>query len=252
MMYKILANTQFLGKDVVYLTECHSTNDFAMDLVRCERATHGMLIWTPNQLKGKGQRGNRWFTEPNKNLTFSVILKHESFDVSDIFRLNIAVSLAVHQVLKRFVHSISIKWPNDFLDPKEGKIGGMLIENSISGQQVLYSVVGLGINVNQLQFPFPGATSLSLLAARDIDLKPLLEQLLESIERSYMALKYKGARGLIQDYLAHLYRFQQWAMYDDGDQFEGKIVGVEADGKLILQKQNGETHRYSFKSIRFV
>ncbi|MCC5937896.1 MAG: biotin--[acetyl-CoA-carboxylase] ligase [Lunatimonas sp.] len=251
-MYKILANTQNLGKDVVYLTECHSTNDVALEFIRSGKASHGMVFWTQKQTKGKGQRGNSWFSEPDKNLTFSIVLKHSALDVSSIFLLNVAVSLAVHAVLREFIDSILIKWPNDFVDAKKGKIGGMLIENSISGHQVEYSVIGLGINVNQSQFPFPGATSLSLLANREFSLESLIQDLLLSMETNYMKVVRGEVSTLLPAYLNHLYRFQQWAMYDDGAAFEGKIVGVSSDGRLLVQKQNGETHRYSLKSIKFL
>lgn len=251
-MHKILANTQFLGKDVVYLTECHSTNDVALEFVRSGKATHGMVFWTLKQTKGKGQRGSSWYSEPDKNLTFSIVLKHKSLNVSSLFLLNVAVSLAVHKVLATFSDMIFIKWPNDFVHVNKGKIGGMLIENSISGNHVQYSVVGLGINVNQVQFPFPSTGSLRHLVGFDISLGYLLEEALASIEVYYNQLIRGELDTFIPSYLDRLYRFQKWAAYDDGAPFEGKIVDVEQDGRLVIQKQNGMTHRYSLKSIKFL
>lgn len=251
-MHKILANTQFLGKDVVYLTECHSTNDVSLEFVRSGKATHGMVFWTLRQTKGKGQRGSSWYSEPDKNLTFSIVLKHKSLNVSSLFLLNVAVSLAVHKVLATFSDMIFIKWPNDFVHVNKGKIGGMLIENSISGNGVQYSVVGLGINVNQVQFPFPSSSSLRQVVGMDISLGPLLEELLLSIEERYCQLIKNRTHALLPDYLKYLYRFQQWEKYDDGSRFEGKIVGVEIDGKLVLQKQCGQTYSYSLKEIKFL
>jgi BirA family biotin operon repressor/biotin-[acetyl-CoA-carboxylase] ligase len=251
-VYKILANTQFLGKDVVYLTECHSTNEVAWEFIRSSQATQGMVVCTENQTKGRGQRASRWFSEPGRNLTFSIVLKHKSMAVMSLFLLNQAVSLGVFEVVRQVSDQILIKWPNDFVHRGLGKLGGMLIENSILGQQVDCSVVGIGINVNQRDFPFPGATSLQLISESQFALGPLLERLLQSIEEYYFLLVNLETTHIRERYQRHLFRFREMAWFDDGVPFRGRIMGVEPDGRLVIEKQNGERYRYSVKTIKFL
>lgn len=251
-MHKILANTLFLGKDIIYLTECHSTNDEAMRLFKSGRAIEGSIIVTTNQTQGKGQRGNRWHSEPGKNLTFSLVLTPLFLDATEQFELNMAISVGVQEVLAAYVEGTRIKWPNDFVHLSEGKLGGMLIENSVSARGIEMSVIGLGINLNQLEFPFPAAASLAIIGGSVVYLEEFFKMLIASIEKYYLLLK-KGKRKEIREtYLRHMYRWGQWAAYADQDPFVGKIIGVSPCGKLMMEKQNAETVSYSFKEVRFI
>jgi len=154
--------------------------------------------------------------------------------------------------LQNLVSSIQIKWPNDFLDLNGSKLGGMLIENTISGNLFDTSVVGIGINVNQLEFPFRNATSLANLTGKTFNLERLLGELLFFIEEEYLKLK-NGAQDTIKEtYLDNLYRFDEWANYDDGEIFTGKILGIGPSGHLQMMKQNGKIQSYDLKQIKFI
>lgn len=251
-MHKILANTLFLGKDIINLTECHSTNDEAIRLFKMGRAKEGTIIITEKQTKGRGQRGNRWYSEPGKNLTFSFILTPLFLDATEQFELNMAIAVGVQEVLAAYVEGIRIKWPNDFVHSSLGKLGGMLIENSVSGQGIEMSVIGLGLNINQTVFPFPAATSLAKIAGSEIYMEEFFKLLIVSLEKSYLLLK-KGERNDIRcAYLRQLYRMGEWALYEDKEPFTGKIIGVAPSGKLLVEKQNKETVSYSFKEVVFL
>ena len=82
-MYKILANTLFLGKDIHFLPDCHSTNDMALQALRQNQAAEGSIFITNHQTRGKGQRGNSWETKPGENLTFSLVLQPRFLDLSE-------------------------------------------------------------------------------------------------------------------------------------------------------------------------
>lgn len=251
-MHKILANTLFLGKDIIYLTECHSTNDEAIRLFKSGRAVEGSIIITEKQIKGKGQRGNRWYSEPGKNLTFSLVLTPLFLDATEQFELNMAIAVGVQEVFAAYVEGTQIKWPNDFIHLSQGKLGGMLIENSISGNGIEMSVVGLGLNINQLEFPFPTATSLAKIGGSTIYLDEFFKILIASLEKYYLLLK-KGKRKEIRKiYLSQLYRLGQWGLYADKNTFIGKIIGLSDCGQLIIEKQNAETVSYSFKEVAFL
>ena len=142
-------NTLFIGKKIVYLPNCHSTNDSALSILGSNDVFEGTTIITSRQTSGKGQKGNRWQSEPGKNLTFSIILKPGFLDVKQQFKLNFAVSLGIFDFLSSFFKShVKIKWPNDIYY-KDSKIAGILIENSIRSMKMQHSIVGVGLNVNQ-------------------------------------------------------------------------------------------------------
>ncbi|MCR9017249.1 biotin--[acetyl-CoA-carboxylase] ligase [Aquiflexum gelatinilyticum] len=251
-MYKILANTVFLGKDIIYLTECHSTNDEALERLRRREITEGSIIFTDNQTRGRGQRGNVWLSQAGMNITFSLLLKPNFLIPSEQFYLNMIISLAVVELFLEYPDDIKIKWPNDILHRSDGKIGGILIENIINQKGIEYSVIGIGLNINQTVFEIPKVTSLRLLTGKDHERWELLQILVANIERRYMTLKKKEFKKIKADYLAHLYRFEEWAMFDDGEIFEGRIKGIDENGKLNIQKRDGRDCFYGMKEVAFL
>lgn len=251
-MHKILANTRFFGKEIIYLTECHSTNDLAFRFFKSGKVKDGGLVLTDRQTRGRGQRGNRWYSEPGKNLTFSLVLVPWFLKASELFDLNMAISLGVQETLSYYIKDTLIKWPNDFVHTYKGKIGGMLIENTISGQKVDLSVVGLGLNINQVEFPFPGATSVAQLTRKEIDKIVFLENLLQELEKHYLMLKTGNRKEIRENYLANLYRKGEWTLFDDGETFEGRISGVGKDGRLLMERRDSQLVSYSLKEIKFL
>lgn len=251
-MYKILANTIFLGKDVHFLPECHSTNDTALNLVKDQNAYEGTVVITDHQTQGKGQRGNKWITEKGLNLTFSLILKPNFLDISEQFYLNMSVSNSIRKLLKEYIPDLQVKWPNDLILPDFGKIGGILIENSYLGANWEYAIVGIGINVNQLQFENPKATSLAKVTGSQFDLSELFRLLLIQIEQGYIQLRRGKWLEIKSEYLHNLYQTDIWSNYEDSfGNFRGKIVGISALGKLEIQRENGEIQLFDLKEVVF-
>lgn len=251
-MHKILANTVFLGKDIHYLTECHSTNDVAAEMVKVGKLAEGSIIYTESQTSGRGQRGNVWISVPHKNLTFSLILQPHFLIPSEQFQLNVVISLAILDVLSTYVSGIKVKWPNDVVHDADGKLGGVLIENTIRHASIEYAIVGIGLNINQRDFPNPTMTSLGLLSGQDWDCWEIFKLLVRAIEKRYIELKKGDATKQKKTYLANLYRMEAWHFYDDGEVFEGKITGINPEGKLMLVNKEGTYREYGFKEIRFL
>lgn len=250
-MYKILANTVFLGKEIIYLTECHSTNEYAQQLLRQKEAGEGMIIFTDKQTKGKGQRGNRWWTEPGMNLTFSLILEPRFLRSNQQFELNMVICLSIWELLNQYDPNFIIKWPNDILHKTHGKIAGVLIENSLQSQWMESSIVGIGLNVNQDMQIIPRALSLFNLTCETYDLWVILEKLVQRIEWNYIRLKRGEIRLLRNSYLKNLLNYQQKQLFSDGEVFEGVIIGVGEDGKLLVDK-DGSVRSYGFKEIQYL
>jgi BirA family transcriptional regulator, biotin operon repressor / biotin---[acetyl-CoA-carboxylase] ligase len=251
-MYKILANTLFLGKDIHFLTECHSTNDVALEKVRSREVAEGSIILTDSQTKGRGQRGNNWWSEPGKNLTFSLVLQPYFLDTSEQFELNIIVSLAVSELLSDYLYGIKIKWPNDLVHEDGGKIGGILIENIVNQRGIEYSVLGIGLNINQDFQDLPMATSFLSLTEREWDKWEIFNLLVLKFEKFYTKLKKGDKIDLRNQYLNKMYRLEQWSSYDDGQVFTGKIKGINKEGKLIIEKKDGCLNHYGFKEVKYL
>jgi BirA family biotin operon repressor/biotin-[acetyl-CoA-carboxylase] ligase len=251
-MYKILANTLFLGKDIHFLPDCHSTNDIALQALRQKEAYEGSIFITNHQTHGKGQRGNTWETKPGENLTFSLVLQPHFLDLSEQFLLNMAISNAIWQGMQEYIPQLHVKWPNDLVVPGAGKIGGILIENLVGSKGWEYAVVGIGLNINQREFSSPQATSLSLVTGSSYPLEELFKLLITHVEQAYLALK-KGKRELLkQEYLRHLYLLNQWAQYRVGEQtLEGKIIGLSEMGNLLLELPSGQQQSFGIKEITF-
>jgi BirA family transcriptional regulator, biotin operon repressor / biotin---[acetyl-CoA-carboxylase] ligase len=237
-LYKIPATTLFLGKKLIFMPECHSTNDLMLLLCQQEPAPEGTVIITVNQTAGRGQRGNRWETEPGKNLTFSLLLKPAFLAIQKQFYLNIFVSLGIRDYLtEQSRQKVHIKWPNDILI-NEKKICGILIENQIQGNSLVNSVVGIGLNVNQQLFTIDTATSLLLITGRTFDLSQSLDALMHFLEIRYLQLRGSKFELLKRDYLDSLFRLHEPHQFSDQHgRFEGIITGIDDIGRLTIQRE---------------
>ena len=251
-MYKIQPNTLFFGKVINFLPSCHSTNDIAAELIQNADVFEGTIIITDHQTAGRGQRGNTWQTQAGENLTFSLILKPKFLKANQQFWLNIAVSLGVQECLTELLGGgVKIKWSNDLYYNNQ-KIGGMLLENSLQGYQIGYSVIGIGLNVNQSEFPMPTATSLRQITNQWYDLETVLEKLIICLEKNYLALQNGQYETLKTRYLSTLFRYEETHYFEqNGHRFLGKITGISETGQLALEIEE-ETQYFDFKEITFV
>jgi len=236
----------------------NSTNSYLKDWLKKENLINYTVVVANTQTQGRGQRGNSWLVEGGKNLTFSVLVKLPDFKTGRQFELNQAVSLGLLQVLKNYIPislAPQIKWPNDIMAGGK-KIAGILIENSLSGQQLKHSIVGIGLNVNQVVFSeaLPNAGSLKSLVNKEFDLDKLLQEIILSI-KTYCDRLMRN-QSLTEEYLQNLYLYQLKATYKDlnNNKFTGKITGINTEGRLQIRKTN-DTNKISlfgFKEITFI
>jgi BirA family biotin operon repressor/biotin-[acetyl-CoA-carboxylase] ligase len=251
-LYKIPSNTLFMGKNLVFVPECPSTNTLALQISQQSPAIEGTLVITGHQTSGKGQHGNIWEVEPGLNFTFSLILKPNFLAINKQFYLNIVVCLALKDYLKQKIPDIIyIKWPNDIL-VHEKKISGVLIENQLQGTAITTSVVGIGLNINQKHFNTFSATSLANLTDSAFDLAVELPVLLAFIEKRYLQLRQGKYEGLMNGYLEALYRRHEKHMFSQGgNAFEGIIQDLDPFGKLRIKTEGG-IRSFGVKEIKFV
>jgi BirA family biotin operon repressor/biotin-[acetyl-CoA-carboxylase] ligase len=250
-LYKIPANTLFTGKNLVFVPECHSTNNLALQLSQQPSAVDGTVVITNHQTAGKGQRGNTWEAEPGLNLTFSIILKPKFLPVDKQFYLNIVICLALRDYLKEKIPDITyIKWPNDIL-VHQRKISGVLIENQLQGSAIANSIVGIGLNINQMHFESPQATSITLITHKQLDLADELPLLLGHIESRYLQLRHDKFQMLMNSYLEALYlRNESHTFVSQGISFDGIIQDLDASGRLRI-KAGGEFRSFGIQEIRY-
>ncbi|WP_425390402.1 biotin--[acetyl-CoA-carboxylase] ligase [Ekhidna sp.] len=251
-MHKIFAKPLFLGKKVVFLPQCHSTNDELTSLSKNNKEPEGIVLYTNNQIKGKGQRGNLWIAEPGKNVLMSVLLKPTFLDPQNQYYLNLITGLAIIDALKNHVsHNLVLKWPNDVY-VNEKKIAGILIESNIRGSVLESSVVGVGLNVNQGGFNFPKATSLYLETGSKFEILDIMEELLQHLEKWYMRLKSGNKDQILSSYHELLmWRGERRHFKAKDKEFVGEIVGINEHGNLTIN-YNGDLKQYGIKEIEFV
>lgn len=220
-----------------------------MELAQRSSSPEGTVVITNNQYSGRGQRGNLWVTEPGQNLTFSVLLKPD-LPPDRQFLLTQTISLAVAGYIKTKATEVKIKWPNDILVDKK-KICGILIESSLSGSKVQFAVVGIGLNVNQIDFGTHHATSLKSISNKTFDLNTELHLILKSIEVRYLQLNEGKQNLLKEEYLGMLYRRgEEHTFQTESGLMAGAIENVDEAGRLLVRTSAG-INVFNLKEIRF-
>ena len=248
----VTPQTLFTGQQLLWLPACASTNSEAQALIGQNRASEGCTVITDFQTAGRGQRGNQWEGAAAENLMLSVVWQPTFLAATEQFRLSQAVALGVHDWAASLLGPdprLKLKWPND-LYYGDQKLGGILIENTLSGPKIQYSIAGIGMNINQLDFAVPAATSFAQLTGRAYDRAAVAARLLECLERRYLQLRAGQVGTLRHDYLRALYRYQETHPFIVGGQpVSGQIVGVEDDGRLAVAI-GGELRRFGMQEIR--
>lgn len=253
-MHKIFANSLFIGKQVVSLPSCHSTNELMAQMSARKELHEGAIVITENQTNGKGQRGNQWNSPAGKNLTFSIFLKPHFLKASQQFELNRMVSLALLDVIQMLSDErrVFVKWPNDLMLNRR-KVAGILIENSINQQGITESIVGIGLNVNQTDEILPTATSLAQQFERKFDLEEILLKIVQRIEHYYLILRGSDFQFIHEKYESKLYLKDKVAYYEDSiGKFNGIIRRVQPDGVLEIEGESGGFKKYQFKEVRLL
>jgi BirA family transcriptional regulator, biotin operon repressor / biotin---[acetyl-CoA-carboxylase] ligase len=260
-------NTLFVGKVLYRFDELPSTNDYAVDLVA--KASNLVLPWPPEgavvradrQSAGRGQFGSRWSSEVGKNLTMSILLYPRWLAVANQFDLSMAVALGLRDCVEDLLGDLSpgpalrIKWPND-LYLQNQKVAGILLQNSVQGSVLQSSVVGIGLNVNQVDFDpaLPNPSSLARFLGRPLDLEKAAESLCFHVEKRYLMLRAGHTVPLREAYTNALYGLEERRFFREvqrGEVFEGIVRGVDPLGHLCVEKE-GRMETYGLKEIEWL
>lgn len=243
-----------IGSEIIYFPELSSTNSYAIQLLASGRPQEGTIVRAGYQTAGRGQPGNKWESESGKNLLFSIIIYPSRIRAHEQFIISMALSLGVHDFVRSKINGCTIKWPNDIY-VKNDKIAGILIENSLAGPRISYSVAGIGFNLNQEIFTgdAPNPVSLKKLTGKEYDPEETLSTMAQFLDERYSQLINGEFRQIRNDYMSNLYRYGATVFFrDKSGEFEGRITSVLDDGKMIITDRKGGVKGYYFKEIEFI
>ena len=242
----------------MYISSTNSTNSLAKELLaKGEWPQTERYVYAGYQTAGRGQTGNGWESEENKNLLCSIVLPPRQ----NLFELNVVVAVAVRRVLGE---DFTIKWPNDIYW-QDKKVAGILIENAIIGNELNYSIAGIGLNVNQTEWKTdaPNPVSLKQITGQEYNIYELMQRLDVEVQK---ALK----EAVWAEYKAHLYRREGFWPFVEREVstaptmnvqsnkvqgtkvFMAQIKDVLPTGEIVLIDENNQERKYHFKQIRYV
>ena len=213
------------------------------------------VVSADEQTAGKGMGSNSWESEVGKNLTFSLALDMGFLPAEKQFLLSEAVALGLIHALNALLpaEKLSIKWPNDIYFENH-KLAGILINSTIKANRMDVSIIGIGLNVNQMQFQdWPThPISLKQITGKDYDLQPFLEQIAESIYNKVTILK-TDPTDIEKEYLQRLYRYRTWGDYEvDGKKTRLFMTGIDPFGRLLLVDEANGSYCFDIKEIKFL
>lgn len=237
---------------ILQYKELESTNDKANEIIDDENDFCNKVIFTFYQSKGRGAGSNSWYSSAGKNLLFSIIICPE-IEVRQQFFISKLTSLAIIEYFKQKSISAKIKWPNDTLVNNK-KISGILIENSITGNKLNSSIIGIGLNLNETVFPETlHATSVKLEKQKEFELLKELNNFLKIYEKRFNLCKNKSFALLDKEYFENLYGTDKYLTYKDKeDIFEAIVKGIDNYGRLILKDTTGKERIYMFKEVELL
>lgn len=245
---------------ILYLDEVGSTNQIMRKYLESgETLPKLFTIVAKTQTEGRGQRGNTWVSNPEENLTLSILLRPGTLAIDSQFAVSEYAAIATARTVAHYLSpeqkkKLTVKWPNDIYY-NNTKLGGILIENTIQGAKVVDSIIGIGLNVNQTVFPeeLPNPISLAQIIGRKVELSEILEVLRSKFDDMYEDFLLGHYSHLHQTYMRRLYRREGLHPYRDKEgEFMASIQGVKSNGQLMLRLEDGEERIYSFKDLVYV
>jgi len=228
-----------------------STSNYVAKGLENGQYTVNDVILAGFQTEGRGQRGNIWQSEFDKNLTFSFALRSDFLKLDEQFVISKAVSVGIARYLEEKLGvPISLKWPNDILVGNQ-KICGILLETKIiDGKR--FMIVGVGLNVNQTSFNTEhAATSLSLEFGRPMDPVKELEQLLTHLQKYLAQVKERILNGIDDEYLSRLKGTDDFVSLETkGEKFTGRIIYVSNSGEISVKSDDGKLKNYRTGQVK--
>ncbi len=240
---------------IIKLDAIDSTNSYLRRLSATDTLEDYTVVVANVQTKGRGQMGTVWQAQPLKNLMCSVFVDVSFLEIEENFFISMAASLAISKTLKQFqLQQLNVKWPNDILAGHK-KISGILIENVIKNNHLQGTIIGIGLNVNQVQFPnLPNATSMLVQSGRTYPIDEVLQRILESLRFEIERLKQGEFAHVKNDYQSALFRNNKPSTFKDGSGqlFSGYIKGVTNTGHLKVLVEDEQIREFQLKEVELI
>lgn len=244
----------YIGRQIIFREKVSSTNDAAWSLLKEGKGSDGTIVYAHEQVSGRGQGGNKWESQPGKNLTMSVILRPHFLHPEKQFLISKVISLALADLLTAITGEIKIKWPNDIY-ARGDKIAGILIENAISGNIIDSAIAGIGLNLNQVKFTSgaPNPVSLCNITGESYDVKNIIKELCTHLNYWYTRLADGDYHTIDTEYHNLLYRLGEPAKFMVSSlRISGIIRGVDSYGHLLVEDEGGSLKKHAFREITFI
>lgn len=240
---------------IIKLSAIDSTNTFLRQLSGEEQLSDYTVVVAESQTNGRGQMGTTWSSQPSKNLMASVLIDVSFLDTEHSFYISMTISLAISKALKSFqIKNVKVKWPNDILADKR-KISGVLIENVIKNNQLQGTIIGFGVNINQLHFDnLPSATSMQTLSGINYDLDEVLKSILKRLKLYVEMLKEGRFVEIKTQYENELFRKNKPSTFEnaEGYRFVGFIKGVSNSGYLQVELEDDIIKEFDLKEVKLL
>ena len=232
----------------------NSTNEYLKKLYLKKNIYDNFLIITNNQTEGKGQESSSWESEPKKNLTLSIYKDLKKNKLKNPFIINLIISISIIETLKKYnLPNLKIKWPNDILSASK-KISGILIENFFQREFLISSIIGIGLNVNQISFKkAKNAISIASVKKKKIDLTEVLNILTKKISLKFHEIDNLKINDLINEYESLLFKKDEFSIFNINNKLiDGRILGVNQSGKLKVKIGNEIIREYNSSEIKII
>lgn len=236
---------EFLASKIYHYTSIGSTNDEAKKLAQMG-APHGTLVIAEEQTGGRGRLGRKWVSPPGQGIWLSIILR-PSLEPSEAPRITMACAVAAAKAIRQEVGvNCLIKWPNDLLiDGK--KVAGILTEMSADMDKIHYVVTGIGMNVNNAEFPpdiEKTATSLKLASGEEVERLKILTQFLSQFEEIYRSLESGEFEAILGEWRQLSCNLgKRVRIIGRNFELEGTALDVDGDGALLIKTDEGQVER---------
>ncbi|MDO5654887.1 MAG: biotin--[acetyl-CoA-carboxylase] ligase [Flavobacteriaceae bacterium] len=232
--------------------ELDSTNQKIYQLA-IENADDWSVVWCDRQIHGRGYGLNHWISEPYQNATFSFLLRKPFEAEKDLPILNMWISLKIVEFLTKWQIQAHVKWPNDIWVGRK-KISGILIQNKLTGSRVKFTIIGIGINLNQIEFNGISATSIQLEnPAVHIVPQEFIKNIMEFFYDEFITFTPMNYDKISQAYNANLLRINQISVFEkEGKKFMGIIRKVTQNGEIIIETENGSLNAFKHKEISLI
>ncbi len=231
-----------IGIPFIELQQVESTNNYAIGALHAGMAQHGTAVFAHHQTAGKGQRNKQWLGDAKQNIALSIIIKPHGVSLSQAFLVSMAVAVAVHDFLKTYAgDEVKVKWPNDIYW-RDRKAAGILIENIVQGSEWKWSVIGIGINVNQKSFYDLASKAVSLKQITGKDYVPLIlvKELCTYLEEAFVLLQ-NSPQQVVGLYKNNLYKLGECVRLKKGPRLFNAIIKDVSDvGQLVVQHATEE------------